>query len=203
MIYLTPPTTHVVKVLAKKRRLGGIVTPDSDRPALYKLSTFSSWAADNGCFAAGDRFDPDRYIHWLQGLRREQGNCLFATAPDVVGCHRSTWARSRDWLGLIRCLGYKAAFVAQDGLDTDVRLMWSLFDVLFIGGTTEFKMGPAARRLINEAQDRGKWVHVGRVNSATRYRHFRKLGVDSVDGTFICFGPDKNIPIVLSWIGEQ
>lgn len=45
---------------------------------------------------------------------------------------------------------------------------------------------------IQRAQAQGRWVHVGRVNSQKRIRHFKLAGVDSVDGTSICYQPDVN-----------
>ena len=72
--------------------------------------------------------------------------------------------------------------------------------MLFIGGTTTWKLGPAARRLVAEAKARGKHVHMGRVNSQRRYNYARHIGCDSVDGTYLAFGPDVNLPDVLSWV---
>lgn len=160
------------------------------------------WAADNGCYAAGERFCDERYLFWLIGLRRFAGTCLFATAPDVLGDAKATWERGRNWLGAIRTLGFKAALVAQDGFDlgaTD----WSSFDVLFIGGTDSFKLGRDIEAVIVMAKVHEKWVHVGRVNSRKRFRYFERLGVDSVDGTFVKFGPDVNLPQVIEWVGVR
>ena len=67
-----------------------------------------------------------------------------------------------------------------------------LTPVLFIGGTDEFKLGPDAEAIGREAKDRGKWLHMGRVNSIKRLRIAKRMGCDSVDGTYLSFGPDKN-----------
>lgn len=45
---------------------------------------------------------------------------------------------------------------------------WDDFGCLFIGGTTEFKMSNLAYKIAKEAIQRGKHVHVGRVNSTDR-----------------------------------
>ena len=74
------------------------------------------------------------------------------------------------------------------------------FDVLFIGGSTAWKLGPHARQLVGEAKARGKRVHMGRVNSGRRYRYAHAIGCDTVDGTYLTFGPDKNLPAVLAWM---
>lgn len=65
---------------------------------------------------------------------------------------------------------------------------------------TEWKEGAVALRLLQEAQSRGKWVHMGRVNSGRRYDYARYIGCDSADGTYLTFGPDINLPKLLSWV---
>jgi hypothetical protein len=107
--------------------------------------------------------------------------------------------RSLPVLPLIRELGYKASFVAQDGIDKTVT-PWDDFDVLFIGGTTDWKLGPIAAGAATEALARGKWLHMGRVNSYKRYLYAALLGCDSVDGTFLAFGPAKNLPRLERWV---
>lgn len=200
MIYLTPPTTSVIERIVNNPHIGAIITPDSDRPALYNLSHFRHWGADNGCFSSTSRFDDIRYMYWLLSLRSFASNCLFATAPDVVGNHGKTWERSKPWLGAIRVLGFPAAFVAQDGFDGDQGVDWAMIDVLFVGGTTSYKLGDQARQAIRKAQDLGKKVHVGRVNSKRRVEIFNSLKVDSIDGTFLIFGPDTNLPALERWM---
>jgi hypothetical protein len=155
------------------------------------------WCADNGCFGKGYPGD-EKWLGWLEKNAYAADDCLFATAPDVVGDAAATLERSAPFLPMIRALGYPAALVAQDGLE-DLEVPWSEFDVLFIGGSTEWKLGPAARQLIREAKQRGKWVHMGRVNSERRYRYANDLGCDSVDGTYLTFGPDINLPKLLAW----
>lgn len=157
------------------------------------------WAADNGCFGKG--FDEQHWWKWLQRNAVDAGSCLFATAPDVVGDAQATLERSGPWLPKIRALGYRAALVAQDGLE-DLVVPWDEFDALFIGGTTEWKLGPAVPGLISEAKARGKWVHCGRVNSRKRWRYMDHLGCDSVDGTYLVFGPKVNLPKLLRWVNQ-
>jgi len=64
------------------------------------------------------------------------------------------------------------------------------FDWLFIGGTTEWKMSSEADDCIRQVKKLGTPVHVGRVNSLKRMRHFKLMEVDSVDGTFPIYEPD-------------
>ena len=63
------------------------------------------------------------------------------------------------------------------------RIPWQNIAAIFIGGTTEWKLGPHAKAVIRAAQAIGKYVHVGRVNTPGRFEYFDSLGVDSIDGT--------------------
>lgn len=168
------------------------------------------WCADNGCFGKG--FKEQHWWAWLVANAPYAGSCLFASAPDVVGDAEATLKRSLPWLPKIRQLGYPAAFVAQDGQE-DVPVPWGEFDVLFIGGTDDFKVGPLGLRadgtprgpvpcapFVAEARRRGKRVHCGRVNSGKRYVFARvHLGCDSADGTFLTRAPSHNLGRMLRW----
>lgn len=193
MLYFANPSTPRVVAEMREGRLGFIDTPaqGNARPAGV------TWCADNGCFGKGYPGDAE-WFAWLTRHSADAGTCAFAVAPDVVGDAEATLARSMPWLQRIRRLGYPAALVAQNGLEHLV-VPWDEFDVLFIGGTTEWKLGAHARRLIREAKQRGKRVHMGRVNSARRYRYAEHIGCDSVDGTYLTFGPDQNLPKLLNW----
>lgn len=154
------------------------------------------WCADNGCFS--NRWNEAKWWKFLTDNAHRASSCLFAVAPDVVGDAWATQLRSMPWLEKIRALGYPVAYVAQNGARAD-RLPWDHFDVLFIGGTTDWKLGSVARALTFEAKRRGKWVHMGRVNSERRFRYAKDIGCDSADGTFLTFGPDTNLPRLLAW----
>lgn len=174
--------------------LGCIVTPKQGN----RLPDGVVWSADNGCFGKGYPGD-QKWFAWLASYTPEQiGRCAFAVAPDVVGDAAGTVLRSGPWLEKIRSLGYPVAYVAQDGME-DETVDWDAFDVLFIGGTTDWKLGPHARALAVEAKAHGKRIHMGRVNSRRRFIYADLIGCDSVDGTYIAFGPDVNLPDVLAW----
>jgi len=160
-----------------------------------------TWLADNGCFSKGYPGDA-AFLAWLLDNARDAATCLFAVAPDVVGDATATLARSLPLLPRIRAFGYPAAFVAQDGLER-LEVPWDEFDVLFIGGTTEWKESAHAARLAAEAKARGKGVHMGRVNGGRRYRYAADIGCDSADGTYLTYGPDKLLPNVLAWREQQ
>jgi hypothetical protein len=157
------------------------------------------WCADNGCFS--EAFNVDK---WWRFLVRNAGQTdpppLFATAPDAVGDHQRSYRRADPWLDPIRDLGYPVAWVAQNGATLRRgSVPWERFDALFIGGTTEWKLGDFVRcELIPEAKARSKWVHMGRVNSFKRYAIARDWGCDSADGTTLARYP-VTIHEVLSW----
>lgn len=165
-----------------------------------------TWCADNGCFSA--RWDQEKWWRFLEANADDAGTCLFAVAPDVVGNALATTMLFRQWGPKIRSLGYKVAYVAQDGLENlrgattsglTFPISWDAFDVLFIGGSTEWKKGPQARAVVAEAKARGKWIHMGRVNSQRRFKYALTIGCDSVDGTFLTYGPDRNLPELIGW----
>ncbi|WP_207559358.1 hypothetical protein [Nocardioides sp. PD653] len=155
------------------------------------------WCADNGCFS--EQWEPSRWWEFLEANTADAAACLFATAPDVVGDARATEELSRPWLAKIRSLGYPVAYVAQNGMEFSTWDLWDEIDCLFIGGTTDWKLGPEACNLAAVAASMGKWVHVGRVNSEKRFRYAEAIRADSCDGTYLTYGPDKNLNNVLTW----
>ena len=194
MRYLANPCGPAVIEAMQTEQMGFIDTPAQGN----KRPSGLVWCADNGCFGKGYPGD-EKWVEWLRKNQADAGMCLFATAPDVVGDAAATLERSAPWLPVIRELGYPAALVAQDGLE-DLEIPWDEFDVLFIGGSTGWKLGAAVRQLVKEAKDHGKKVHMGRVNSLRRYRYAEAIGCDTVDGTFLVFGPDKNLGRLQNWI---
>jgi len=208
------------------RQIGYIDTPaqGNKRPAGVV------WCADNGCFGKGWP-GSEKWLAWLEKNADDAADCLFATAPDVVGDAAATLDRSAPFLPKIRALGYPAALVAQNGLE-NLEVPWDTFDVLFIGGSLEclpcrfvwpsdrkpkrgercplcwrmlreWKLSTASAALVRDAKARGKWVHMGRVNSGRRYQYAHHIGCDSVDGTYLTFGANINLPKLLTWSGVE
>lgn len=157
-------------------------------------------------------------LRWLQWIRDEvaprRNACLFVTVPDVlnwlqlddetripIGDAEATLARYSPLAARVRELGLPAALVMQDGLSFDndgvfagaARVSWDEIDVVFIGGSDDYKLGADAAALCAEARRRGLWVHCGRVNSRKRAAIVASY-VDSVDGTMLAFGSVKNWP---------
>lgn len=135
------------------------------------------FAIDNGAFARFDRAAFERRLakHW-----DERHLCRFVAVPDVVGSARRTLEVFDYWHDELR--GWPLALVAQDGQE-DLPIPWDLIRAIFIGGATEWKEGRHAAACVKAAKALGKWVHVGRINTPERFRHFEKLGADSCDGS--------------------
>ena len=181
-------------VMTAHPSLGVILTPMmGNSPDLRCVA----WAADTGCYAQPERHSDEGYLDWLDKRPRE--TCLFATGPDVVADAQATWERSRRMLPQIRELGYNAALVIQNGIEF-MNVSWDSFDAVFIGGTTEWKLGLAAYEFGLEAKAHGKYLHWGRVNSLRRMFMARKAHADSADGTYIAFAPDLLLPRVCRWL---
>jgi hypothetical protein len=205
MLYLTGVTNANVERVANLEAdlLGiGVLIQPATAYMLERVASFPVYAIDNGCFAKGDRFDLPAYLDWLRviGQRRDAELCAFATAPDVVGDARATLKRSLPVLPLIRAAGLPAAFVAQDGSE-DRLIPWSLIDAVFLGGSTEWKLSAAAQRVAAEAKRRGKWLHMGRVNSRKRFELAAAWGCDSADGTMLAFEPAR-LASICTWLGS-
>ena len=188
MIYLSGKKTECTD------QIGVMLSFNAGKQAKHGHSVF---AADNGCFAQGEKYSDEKFLKWLEKLDRK--NCLFATAPDIVGDAISTRQRAYPVLPKIRKLGFKAAFVVQDG-ETAEKIKWDQLDAIFVGGSTAWKLSQAAADIVAEAKRRGKWVHMGRVNSFKRMRLAAAIGCDSVDGTYLAFEPNNRKEDIKQWI---
>lgn len=196
--YLGTPSGPDVRAAMSAGLIGCMTTPAQGN----RIPDGAMYACDNGKFGKGWP-GPDRWFEWLARTVDRYGadRCLWAVAPDVPFDAAGTLAESLPWLPRIRALGIPAAFAAQDGCD-QLGIPWDAFDVLFIAGSTEWKTGPVAEQLAREARARGKAIHMGRVNSLQRLRTAEWFGCDTADGTYLAFGPDKNLPTLLDWLDD-
>lgn len=187
-MYLSP-VWHTL--LASKRAKFGYIQNLHNGGVGQGIIAGYPWMLDNGAFS-----DNWTEVAWLAALERWQpyaATCIAAVCPDVVGDAGATLARFTQYAPMIRRYGYPVAFVTQDGLCM-ADVPWGGFDVLFIGGSTEHKLRQAYP-FIWEAKRRGKWVHVGRVNSAARIEAFWMA--DSCDGTTLAIEPSPRKQAIL------
>lgn len=161
------------------------------------------YAIDNGCFGDPLGFSMERFERFVARITEQApARCLFVVAPDIPFDADGTVARFDEYLPAMKQFGRPIAMVTQDGMQPeDIR--WNDVDALFVGGSTEWKLGSESAAIIAEAKRRGLWVHVGRVNSARRFRAARAIGADSVDGTFMKYGGVGNEAQVLRWLNDQ
>ena len=183
--------------ICKDKRLGLMMSYNANHTSKNMAQNISLLAIDNGCFSQPEKYCDEGYLNFLQDLNRT--DCLFATAPDVLENHTKTKERSVPVLRQIRELGYKAAYVIQDG-ETVNSVCWDELDCIFIGGSTKYKLSMEAEQISLEANKRNKWVHMGRVNTLTRFKNAKYMGCNSADGNCIAFAPDKNEQEVLGWL---
>ena len=190
MIYLSGTVRSALYGIAN---FGFICTP-----AMGNVLPHSQlWAADTGCFAKPAAFSITNYQRWL--ATRDLSSCLFATVPDRVADWNTTLSVWREHSSTLTDCGTRLAIVLQDGA-TEQTVPWDECAAVFIGGSTAWKLSPQARALAVAGRARKKWVHMGRVNSLRRLRIAQMWGCDSVDGTFLKFGPDVNLPKLHRWI---
>lgn len=194
MIYYANPCMEAVRDEMAAGRLGCITTPSQGN-----VTFPSEWdvIADNGCFSGSWTFAT--WHRWLLDLPR---SVRFAVCPDVFDpggrpTHDETVELWVEYAPMMERHGFVPAFVCQVGA-TVHNLPAS--PVVFLGGTTEWKLGPDAWAIARASCDAGVWCHMGRVNSRKRLDTARVMGCDSVDGTYLTFGPDVNLPRLLGWL---
>lgn len=153
---------------------------------------------DNECYLQPHKFgDGSAFLRLINKF--DPATVLFATAPDVVGDWSATLQRSLPWLERIRNAGVPAAIVIQNDA-TPATVPWGDVDVVFVGGTTDWKLGADVVEIVGEANARNVPVHMGRVNSLKRLAYAAWIGCTSADGTYLTFGPDKNLRRLLRWL---
>jgi hypothetical protein len=153
------------------------------------------WAADNDGFQG---FKVGPWLHMMSLVAGKAG-CLFAAAPDVVADWEATKVLWDIYWPLIHECDLPAAVVLQDGCEA----VPSEADAVFIGGSTVWKLSDMAHRLVDEAKERGLWVHMGRVNSSRRLQLAASWGCDSVDGSGWARFFDTHIARGLKYAGSQ
>jgi len=188
--YYANPCSDNVREAMRAGLIGFIKTPIQGN----KLLPGVDWCADNGCFSS--KWNEEKWWQWLTNQPRTM---RFAVVPDVVADHAKTLELYKKWGPLMTEAEIPCAFVAQDGAVPD-EIPWENIASVFIGGSTEWKLSPYSAAIVQRANILNIWAHVGRVNSYKRLRYARDIGANSVDGTYLTFGPDTNLPKLLTWL---
>jgi hypothetical protein len=76
-------------------------------------------------------------------------------------------------------------FVVQDGAERPDRVPWDApgLAAVFVGGSTGWKLGPEAARMVHRTRRRGLHAHMGRVSAARRIRYAQSIGCTSFDSS--------------------
>lgn len=189
--YLTGTTKHSLPDL-----FGFMLTPKKGLTTLSEDPTNKRvWAVDNGAFSG--KFNEKLFFNFLERMLPYQDRCLFCACPDVMLDPIKTYEQFIKYSERIKDLGYPVAFIAQDGQEN--LSFPEDFDWLFIGGSTEWKMSQSATDCIIKANSIGKKIHIGRVNSYKRLKHFQPYGIKSVDGNKLKYAPDAETKRIISW----
>lgn len=177
MLLLTTDS-HPTAVRWAHPNKGRLLTPRCWSSAPLTAEAGIPWAVDNDCF---NGFDAKAFTRMVDGVSNLDG-CLFVNAPDVVSDHAATLELWQEWQSYISASGLPASFVLQNGSSIK-SVPWNELDAVFIGGCTDWKIGHEAEQIVKEAHRRGKWIHMGRVNTYRRIRYAQGIGVHSIDGT--------------------
>lgn len=176
MLVLVSGATKTVRdLMVQHPNLGVLLTPNDGNVAPQPGVL---WAADNSAFSGFDDATFRRFLARIEGRR----DCMWVTAPDVVGDAEATARLWNEWRPIIKARGLRPALVAQDGL-TARDVPWDEVEAVFIGGTTRYKLSEAAAEVVGEANRRNVWTHMGRVNTAKRVLFAAAIGCRSVDGS--------------------
>lgn len=178
---------------AKRFPVGELIVPEANNlPDSLKLIP-GQWAGDCGVFVKPFyEVDIAAFMRMLERFAGRPG-CRFMAVPDRPYDAHQTLLQWPFWSRVIRACGFPPALVGQDGMTVD-DIPWPEVGALFIGGSTEWKLGPQAETLIAYAKSRGLWVHCGRVNSQRRMWDMARKGVDSWDGTKYSRWSERWIP---------
>jgi hypothetical protein len=200
MLALLPNSPAVIPpYLMDPARIGFLITPSNSRRTYRDVLAGYSWAVDNEMYAvwkSGREFDMPRYLRFVASLHNYGGRCLFVVVPDLPGDHAGTLALYQKWVGELRAFGKPLAFAAQNGL-TNIPADLD-YDVLFIGGTNEYRRSGDLYPVVQQARAAGKWVHFGRCNTRRGIETATRLGCDSFDGTKSAIDM-KELPKVMAW----
>lgn len=164
-------------------RVGHLYSPRGQRGPWPWLP----YACDNGAFPcwnqADNSFDDTRWATTEHAWRELLVWCQcaptkprWAVVPDRPGKGDETLARWEVYAPLVRAAGIPCALAVQDGMTLDQARAVSP-DVVFVGGTTEWKWETAEMWCREFSR-----VHVGRVNSPAKLELLEQWGAESCDG---------------------
>lgn len=158
------------------QRIGWLISPGGWRTPPSWMPT----ALDNGAFGAFTRGDDFDVVAWQEHIETAHQQCQpsWMVVPDVVADREKTLDSWHMWQPILakQYPHTPLAIAVQDGMTpTDIP---AEADIIFIGGTTEWKW-----RNLRSWTDNFKRVHVARVNTERMLWMAHDAGAESCDGT--------------------
>jgi len=153
------------------------------------------YGLDNGCFS---KFEKKTWLRLVEDAKKHEYP-KFVCAPDIVGDARRTLELFDQFYDVIKPL--PVALVLQDGIG-NFAIDWDRVDAVFVGGSDAFKISSEAINACKVARMLGKWVHVGRVNTAQRISNWIGLA-DSIDGSGISRFDSRLEEVLFEILGEK
>jgi len=188
----------------KKNGLGIMISPS---PTFEPRKSFLevSCAFDNGAFQSYTRGYPFRENAFWECLDKcySLGIKLdFIVCPDIVKGGKDSLDYSVEWARTKLKTVPNLALAVQDGMTTQMidSYVLSLFEMLFVGGSVEWKW-KTADDWVKYAHENGKKVHIGQVGQARYLRFAEHIGVDSVDSTSIT--RNNTFGIIQEYLGKE
>lgn len=177
-------------------RIGWLISPSGWRTPPEWLPV----ALDNGafgCWTSGKPFDFDA---WLEHIATAHTQCkpLWLVVPDVVANKEETLKLWHEWSPKLREMypHTPQAMAVQDGMTPED--IPDEVDVIFIGGSTEWKW-----RNLTMWTDNFKRVHVARVNTERLLWMAHNAGAESCDGTGWFRGCQKQLAGLHRYLDES
>ena len=195
VLLLVSGGTKTVTRLIQHPNLGVLLTPRAGNVPPPK-GVF--WACDNGCYGGFDEVAFRAMLDKIAG----RTDCHFVTCPDVVGDSKATLELWYEWAPKIVEAAQSPAFVAQDGQLAEAIPWGRGVGAVFIGGSTRFKLGSEAARIVHAANRRNIWTHMGRVNTHRRIMFAQTLGVRSIDGSKFSRWSETYLPQTLDFMEQ-
>jgi hypothetical protein len=156
--------------------LGHLYTPARKE----RIRPWLPYVLDNGRFAeavAGKPFNESGFLEHLGRYAFLEQRPRWVVVPDVPFDGDATVEWWKIWAPRLADYKVPLALAVQDGMSVDqVRSINP--DVIFVGGTTEWKW-----RTVAEWCRGFPRVHVGRVNSLEKLELLKTLGAESCDGS--------------------
>lgn len=179
-------------------RIGWLLSPSGWRTP----HRWMPYGCDNDMFAAavnGTPWDESAYLDMLVkvvAMARRGRPPRWLLVPDVPFDREGTLISWAKWAPRLAPYGWPLAFAVQDGMtQADVP---SNADVIFVGGTTEWKLATIWYWCANNPD-----VHVGRVNGYRALWQCHDAGAKSTDGTGFFRGDQEQLAGLEQYLDES